>query len=446
MDKEEKDKFLQGLYYHREQGGSANRFYARNKEMLRKRKITLRYIKAWLEKQEVRQVFKRKRKKEYFSIIANPPVPKNNYQMDLMDWHQLSRWNKGYNWMMVNIDVYSRYVMVVPMKRKNDPSVVAAYRKITERMGIPKNLTTDLEPAVVGTKFQALLKRQGTKYWATDPQFSTNTGIVERMNRTIRMYMREYFLTYKTKNWIDHIDTLIRVYNNDRHSRIKAKPIDVWRGKQANNQVINRPPITIKIGDQVRFLRKYEQFVKISDQKVWSKSIYTVIAQEGKRFKILKNADNKTTLWKSHNDLKIVKGKVGKYEPPLVGRVSKGEVKKATAERRLTRRMAKEGIDVSKKVDEPRQLRKRVPKPKPKKPVVAPKKAVKKVEKKKPERYEVEKLVDFKKVGSSHYYKVRWKGYGESADSWEPRKDLMSRKYGVGKKRFGILLKQFRNK
>ena len=439
-----KEQFLHDLYYKPGELGSVGRFYRRNETVLKERKITKAYVKRWLEKQEVRQVFKRKRKKEYYSIIANPPVPRNNYQMDLMDWHQLSRWNKGYKWMMVNIDVYSRYVMVVPMKKKNDPSVVAAYRKITERMGITKNLTTDLEPAVMGAKFQKLLEGQGTKFWATDPQFSTNTGMVERMNRTIRMYMREYFKVYKTKNWIDHIDELIRTYNNDRHRMIKAKPIDVWQGKQANNQVINRPPITIKIGDQVRFLKKYEQFTKISDQKVWSKNVYTVVGREGKRFKILKNSDNKTVHWKSHNDLQVVKGKVGKFEPPMAGRVPKAEVKKATAERRLTRRMAKEGIAVSKKVDEPRQLRKRVAKP------VIPKKAVKKVVKKavekKPERYEVEKLVGFKKVGSSHYYKVRWKGYGESADSWEPRKDLMSRKYGVGKKRFGILLKQFRNK
>ena len=342
MSKEDKDNFLDELFYLPGELGSVARFYRRNKPALRERKITQAYVKRWLGKQEVRQVFHRKKKKEYFSIIANPPVPRNNYQMDLMDWHQLSKFNKGYNWMMVNIDVYSRYAMVVPMKTKNETDVVAAYKRITERMGITKNLTTDLEPAVRGAKFQTLLKQQGTKFWGVNPEFSMNTGMVERMNRTIRMYLREYFQVYKTKNWLNHIDTLIRTYNNDVHRMIKAKPIDVWEGKQASNQVYNRPPITVKIGDQVRFLKKYKRFTKISDQKVWSVNVYTVVAREGKRFQIRKNSDAKVTHWKSHNDLQIVKGKVGKFEPPMKGRVTKAEVKREAAGRRLTRRMAKE--------------------------------------------------------------------------------------------------------
>ena len=139
MDSKDKDKLLQKLYYKRGQLGSVARFYQRNQSVLKERKITKAYVKRWLGKQEVSQVFKRKRKKQYFSIKANPPKIRNNMQMDLMDWHQQVKWNRGYNWMMVNIDVYSRYVMVVPMKTKSEASVLAAYRKITKKMGIPKN-------------------------------------------------------------------------------------------------------------------------------------------------------------------------------------------------------------------------------------------------------------------------------------------------------------------
>jgi Chromo (CHRromatin Organisation MOdifier) domain len=38
--------------------------------------------------------------------------------------------------------------------------------------------------------------------------------------------------------------------------------------------------------------------------------------------------------------------------------------------------------------------------------------------------YEVEKIVRSQKVGKGTYYLVKWKGYPESENTWEPEKNL----------------------
>lgn len=38
-----------------------------------------------------------------------------------------------------------------------------------------------------------------------------------------------------------------------------------------------------------------------------------------------------------------------------------------------------------------------------------------------PKVYEVDKIVSRKKVGKVFYYRIRWKGFTKSRDTWEPR-------------------------
>ena len=440
MDKAAKETEIKKLYYNPETGlGSVQRFWQRFKGKFKELGIRKKQVIDVLQRQEVRQLMRKRRRKDWNTILS--PAIKNNYQMDLLDIHQNQRWNRGYRWMMVCIDVYSRYMMVVPMKRKTVGEVLSAYKEITRKMGIPKNLNTDLESAVMGGKFQALLQQQGTSHWANDPELKRNNSIVERVNRTLREYLRAYFKAYKTKNWIDVIARIVKRYNSDRHRMIRAKPIDIWNNRAKPNQTINRPVFDIDIGDQVRYLKAYPQFTKISNQKVWSKNVYTVIDKKGKRYKILKNSDNTTVHWKVPNDLQKVRGAVERFVPPAdVPEVPKEEVVSERALRRKRRVLAKEGISEEAIIEGPR-LRKRKAKPpaapKPKRKTRAKPKPKPAVE---AERGKITKFTGFKKVGASYYYEVKRTGV---PSKYEPMKDLKTTKYGVGLAEFARLEKLF---
>ena len=69
----------------------------------------------------------------------------SQWQSVLVDLQHLSRWNKGYKYLITCIDVLSKYVWVVPLKWKTGASLVTAFESIFEQgkeqafWNLPKN-------------------------------------------------------------------------------------------------------------------------------------------------------------------------------------------------------------------------------------------------------------------------------------------------------------------
>lgn len=340
-------------------------------------KVSKAEVKKVLENQTISQVYKPvgKYKKKFTSIVA--PAPRANYQVDLLDLQKYSKFNRGFKYMFNAVDVHSRYAYSVPIKTKGVDDVVGAFQKVMKVMGIPKNLNTDLEKAILGGKFQAMLKEKNIKHWQVDPDFKRNNAIVERFNRTIRSVLQKYFYSKDTKNWVDILPDLLENYNSTEHSTIKAKPIDVWNNKDNNKQKLKFPKLTIKVGDKVRILKRHSDFVKKSDVKVWTKNIYTVERVEGKTYFV----KSEKGVVQKRRDYELQKVDADAVEQmDNFKKTGEGkEFKKELGRRRAERRLRKEDIE-SDLVDTAPAEERRVPKAEPK--PEAPKKP------KKPSKYQ----------------------------------------------------------
>ena len=138
-------------YYNPKTGfWDAKKIYQKLKE--RGEKVTLKDVKRVIGKQELTQIFKPiPRYKQQYRTIHAPKV-RFQYQVDLLDLTKYQKFNRGYKWLMNCVDVYSRYAMSVPMKTKEINSVMPAFEEIIKKMGVPQNLNTDLEPAMMGKR------------------------------------------------------------------------------------------------------------------------------------------------------------------------------------------------------------------------------------------------------------------------------------------------------
>ena len=58
------------------------------------------------------------------------------------------------------------------------------------------------------------------------------TQLIERFHRTFRQKLRKIFIKEDTLRWIDYLDDIIKNYNNQIHSYIRMKPIDVFKYKK----------------------------------------------------------------------------------------------------------------------------------------------------------------------------------------------------------------------
>ena len=52
------------------------------------------------------------------------------WQMDLADMQSLKQYNDGYRYLLVCIDVFSKYAWIVPIKSKTRPDIVEAFKVI----------------------------------------------------------------------------------------------------------------------------------------------------------------------------------------------------------------------------------------------------------------------------------------------------------------------------
>lgn len=304
--------------------------------------VTLEEVEEVVDRQLVDQVYRPigKFKRKYDPIVS--PAKGNNMQVDLLDMSKYGKFNKGFKWLMNGVDVYSRKAFAVPMKTKNESNVIPAFRKLIDALGVPKNLNTDLEAAILGRKFQTILRELKIKHYRNDPELKRNNAIVERFNRTMREKLQRYFYSHDTSNWTNVIDDIIENYNTTYHSGIKAVPQEVWDGKATPNQdkALTVYPSGLKIGDKVRMLKFRDNiFDKASTEKNWTKNIYTIVDIKGKSF-IIRNSKGVEHSRKDFELLKVDDPDVIEDNENKVGRRGnrnefKEEVKKQKAERRL---------------------------------------------------------------------------------------------------------------
>ena len=62
---------------------------------------------------------------------------------DLVEMQQFSRWNKAYRYLLMVIDVFSKYGWIVALKDKKGESVTKAFSEIFKEGRKPEYLWTD---------------------------------------------------------------------------------------------------------------------------------------------------------------------------------------------------------------------------------------------------------------------------------------------------------------
>lgn len=195
-------------------------------------KVKLKDVKAVLDQQLVTQVYKpvpKKKKDRYITIIAK--APRHQYQADLLDLKSYAKFNKNFRYLLNVVDVYPRYAYAVPVKTKTGGELIPAFEQVFDEMGKPENLNTDLEAAILGSKFQAVLQKGGIRHYQHNPvDDKRNMSIVERFNRTPRDVLVKYFYSRDTKSYLDILPDLLANYNSTVHSTTKQQPVQIWGG------------------------------------------------------------------------------------------------------------------------------------------------------------------------------------------------------------------------
>ena len=88
-----------------------------------KNKISRKLVRDWLSQQDVYTLHNpgRRRYKRSRVIVSGIDA---QFQADLVDLQNLSRYNKGYKYLLTCVDIFSKYAFVLPLKTKQGHELV----------------------------------------------------------------------------------------------------------------------------------------------------------------------------------------------------------------------------------------------------------------------------------------------------------------------------------
>ena len=147
------------------------------------------------------------------------------WQMDLVDMQSMQKFNDGYRYLLVCIDVFSKYAWVVPLKNRKGPSLVEAFKVILASRRKPQKIITDQGTEFFNKHFKALLKGEDIELYNTCN--ATKATVVKILICTLKTRMWQYFTAKKTMRYIDMLPDLVYSYNHTIHRSIQMKPADV---------------------------------------------------------------------------------------------------------------------------------------------------------------------------------------------------------------------------
>ena len=177
-------EYLASIYYNVKHPGSyagPDKLYQAVKKE-GKFKIGKYRIRKWLQDQETYSLTRAARRKFKRNRVIVEGMD-SMWDMDLADMTQLAKQNDGVKYILVVIDIFSRYTWCEPLKSKEGDEVVRALKRIIEQGRQSKLIRTDKGREFRNKKLTAYLKDIGIHHIVTQNEPKANYA--ERVIQTL---------------------------------------------------------------------------------------------------------------------------------------------------------------------------------------------------------------------------------------------------------------------
>lgn len=223
---------------------------------------------------------------------------------DLADVSNIAKHNDGYKFLLVLIDIFSRYLFIIPIKNKHHQSIADGLKSVFQRGRKPNTLRTDKGSEFKNRWVQTFLKKEQINVIYT--QNETKANYAERVIRTMKNLMYRYFMKNRTYRFVNVLQDLVKSYNNRPHrslggnaptnvnqqnadeirlaaylslkTKAELTKKDHIQPKDSGKRKLQKrvkPFFKLKIGDNVRISQLKHPFQRDYQQK-WSEEFFKV--------------------------------------------------------------------------------------------------------------------------------------------------------------------------
>lgn len=134
---------------------------------------------------------------------------------DLADVSNIASHNDGYKFLLVLIDIFSRFLFIVPLKNKQNQTIIEGLKSIFQKGRKPHTLRTDKGSEFKNRWVKTFLKKEGINVIYT--QNETKANYAERVIRTMKNLMYRYFMKNRTYHYVNVLQDLVNSYNKRPH-------------------------------------------------------------------------------------------------------------------------------------------------------------------------------------------------------------------------------------
>ena len=223
----------------------------------------------------INEIYSKPPKKNYATNKTDVYFIDDIWSLDILDLKDYGpENNRGYRYVLVVIDNFSKFGWTSPLKNKHAQTIKDSFEIILTNSKRKPNLTeSDRGKEFYNNIFQDFLNKNDTKLYSRNSSYGA--VFAERFNRTIRDLLKKIVFEQGDAKWIDVLQTITKQYNNKTHSSTKLTPIQASLKKNEGyvykNLLDKRRKIKPKfqIKDLVRNADLKKTFSK-SDTTNWS--------------------------------------------------------------------------------------------------------------------------------------------------------------------------------
>ena len=195
--------------------------------------------------------------------------------VDLADMQLLSKFNKGFRFLLCAIDIFSKYAWFIPLKDKKGVSIVNAFQIILKESNRkPNKIWVDKGSEFYNISFKKWLRDNNIEMYSTNDE--GKSVVAERFIRTLKNKIYKYITSISKNVYIDKLDDIVRKYDNTYHTAIKMKPVDIKDNiyDDFKKEVNDKDP-KFKFVDPVR-ISKYKNIFAKGYMSNWSEEIFII--------------------------------------------------------------------------------------------------------------------------------------------------------------------------
>ena len=187
----------------------------------------------------------------------------------------ISKFNKGFRFLLCVIDVYSKYAWVIRLKDNKCVSIVNSFQKILKESARKAHkIWVDKGSEFYNSHFKKWLKDNRIEMYSIHNE--GKSVVAERFIRTIKNKIYKHMISISKSVYIDKVDDTVHKYNNTKHRTIKMKLTDVKDNTYIDfDKEVNDNDPKFKVDDHVG-ISKYKNIFAKGYTPNWSEEILVI--------------------------------------------------------------------------------------------------------------------------------------------------------------------------